>query len=719
MARIVYPNRENDGLGENGMESLNRRPSAVFNDDDFDYALELRPDDEYRQVAELLPDIVGFDEVEIDPTELFSSHDSTEDDDAGPLDIENRSPFSPSSLSHGRSPTRDIESNVPVRPSLPEIAGRRSSTGVQGTFYYDHTITGIGTLPMNSSPAKNRRRSSEVSRHSLITKQEFSSRLEILGSQKKWVERAARKSSLGFSNRFHLDPKSAMDRFLVHMARGVLVRRHQAYKVAEYVCLFSTTGCREICWEAPRQTEEKKSVKADRGVFDWCIAICGCGDDLTGEKDNPTPATRSAPQGSSSSLPAPSFLHYLSNLGYKRKGRFEDLEILALHPAIKEDPTAPGMLATEALRRSKDEYNAELTFSVIVADSGVPRAGELGYSTLDIECDDTEMYFLLLKGFSELLKEAQLRRGDDNNNADGNGSRSHNSIGRDMWKQIWQSAKHTLASSTKAPTPADPVQQLFAPSHSLDLSRAWRVGGGFFSASSSSPKRSGKGADRASIGGVGSPSPLPIAQFLGWKSAGTQIWARLKMAGLDVKVVYSYDLYRVILKLKCPPWRLEQMAEQMRIKIKTRGGYMKPFRVSRRDSFIPFGAMGNIFRSSERQQVIDYILRSKICDGGAELDEHTELGKFIVQRFPLHMYGRLQEIRHGWVTFWKRETPGQIAPGWSPFSSSYVDTARTYASSVHFFFANILTQPLDNIAEYFGEGVAFYFAFMAFYTRWL
>jgi hypothetical protein len=28
-------------------------------------------------------------------------------------------------------------------------------------------------------------------------------------------------------------------------------------------------------------------------------------------------------------------------------------------------------------------------------------------------------------------------------------------------------------------------------------------------------------------------------------------------------------------------------------------------------------------------------------------------------------------------------------------------------------------QPLDDIAQYFGEGVAFYFAFVEFYTRWL
>ena len=43
---------------------------------------------------------------------------------------------------------------------------------------------------------------------------------------------------------------------------------------------------------------------------------------------------------------------------------------------------------------------------------------------------------------------------------------------------------------------------------------------------------------------------------------------------------------------------------------------------------------------------------------------------------------------------------------------------RVYQSIKHFW-NNLLTQPLDSIAEYYGESVAFYFAYMAFYTRWL
>ncbi len=44
--------------------------------------------------------------------------------------------------------------------------------------------------------------------------------------------------------------------------------------------------------------------------------------------------------------------------------------------------------------------------------------------------------------------------------------------------------------------------------------------------------------------------------------------------------------------------------------------------------------------------------------------------------------------------------------------------ARCY-QSVKYFWSNLLSQPLDSIAEYYGESVAFYFAYMSFYTRWL
>ena len=103
------------------------------------------------------------------------------------------------------------------------------------------------------------------------------------------------------------------------------------------------------------------------------------------------------------------------------------------------------------------------------------------------------------------------------------------------------------------------------------------------------------------------------------------------MAGLQVKVVFSWDLRRVILKIKCPQWRLEEVAEYMHLKLKNRDGSLRRFRVNRRDTFLSDPSSHTLFRSSERQQIVDFIIRSKIRDGGAELDEDTPLGMFIVQ----------------------------------------------------------------------------------------
>ena len=109
----------------------------------------------------------------------------------------------------------------------------------------------------------------------------------------------------------------------------------------------------------------------------------------------------------------------------------------------------------------------------------------------------------------------------------------------------------------------------------------------------------------------------------------------------------------MILKVKAPQWRLEEVAEYMHLKKRNRDGSLRRFKVRQRDTFLPdinvaggggtrastmfgheLGPGGSIFKSSERQQIIDFIIRSKIKDGGAELGEDTALGSQITQRFP-------------------------------------------------------------------------------------
>jgi hypothetical protein len=145
-------------------------------------------------------------------------------------------------------------------------------------------------------------------------------------------------------------------------------------------------------------------------------------------------------------------------------------------------------------------------------------------------------------------------------------------------------------------------------------------------------------------------------EILGWQSPGTQIWARLMLAGLEVKCVYSHDLRRIMFKIRCPVWRLEEVAEQMNLKLKNRfvvindsiesltessiviadcleyellsrvleallvsicrDGTMRRFKISKRDTFLPNEMSGTIFRSSVRQHIIDTLISSDIKDGG-------------------------------------------------------------------------------------------------------
>lgn len=53
----------NFSMDESDFPALGR-PSCTSNDDDYDFAMELVPNDEYRQVAEALDDIVDFDAID-------------------------------------------------------------------------------------------------------------------------------------------------------------------------------------------------------------------------------------------------------------------------------------------------------------------------------------------------------------------------------------------------------------------------------------------------------------------------------------------------------------------------------------------------------------------------------------------------------------------------------------------------------------------------------
>ena len=179
------------------------------------------------------------------------------------------------------------------------------------------------------------------------------------------------------------------------------------------------------------------------------------------------------------------------------------------------------------------------------------------------------------------------------------------------------------------------------------------------------------------------------------QSNSAYITQRLLDAGLTVKEDRLRLGGRVLLCVGASAARLEEEAEKMKLRLRVKGGGWRKFDRSMRDHFVGSGDAADMFRSSERQLIIDHIIRTKQAEGGAGLDD--KYASIIADRFPLHMYARLQSLRP-WLRYWQLQGKSK---------------SRLPAVTC------LLSQPIDAISAYFGEGVAFYFAFLGFYTLWL
>lgn len=351
-----------------------------------------------------------------------------------------------------------------------------------------------------------------------------------------------------------------------------------------------------------------------------------------------------------------------------------DADILAVHRATAADPSAPGEAGTEGLRRSADPFDAALTLSVVFRRRLQGRVQGVG--ALDLECSSERQYFTLLLGFELLRKHLFVGAVTD-------------ALSEKQRRAEAQWSPRPYA-QPPPPPPEDPVSLLFT--RALD---PWRM--------------AGLGGAQACTGA------LPPERFLGWDSKGTQVWARLHMAGLEVRALHSWDLASVVLKVRCPEWRLEEMAERLRMRLRARGKAFKRFRIADRDLFAEQSS-GSLFSSSERQYIIDRVIKSKVKDGGAELGEGTALGRHIDQRFPLHMAASLEALRESWVCFW---SDARAQEPWSLYATPVGESMRRAAAVASAAWTGALAQPLDSVEQYYGQGVGFLFAFMAFYTRWL
>jgi hypothetical protein len=539
--------------------------------------------------------------------------------------------------------------------------------------------------------------------------------------------------------------RNGMMRFLSALQGGIVLRRHCPNKEAAFCKLSSDNGGETIKVTMVDSAEAMAAFKSQRIRYNRNF----------NEATSPTSLQEACAAWSCLEVPSPSnsankFIpDHVASQKYREKfnrehgvfkrmfdvamneanaANFDAKDIVALHPATKVDRRSPGMekdeLGTASFRRSLSPFDNQFSFSLITASSQPfikvnsenltdtwqqGEGSEHLFKTLDFEAATEGEYWLVLRGLLLVYRDAMNKKLNVNGKT-GFGGGEPNGIGggaptreirlqRDMYVE---------------PSTVGRLEKLVVKMRKLndDYIRGAVMPGAV---------------------------PPPSDYFLGFKSTGTQIWSRLRWAGFETQRVFSADPRKVMIKIRCPEDRLTDVAEVLRLKMKTKDGTYAPFQEDAAHIFktredlldipnIYRGGMASLLRSRDRQNIIDFIIGSRIRDSGAELTQNTPVGKMIEAKVPLHMPNKLDSLYNAWVCYWKREHWTGIETSESSTEGSENEEGdlprkgqdddekqkdhRPIPNFLTRFFVEAFNQPLDAIEDYFGEKVTFYFAWM-------
>jgi hypothetical protein len=240
------------------------RSSGEGNEDDYDYALELARDDQYRQVAQ--NQMPRHDQQ----AECGQNHVD--------VDIESNSIGACEDSVSLAEPEEEDMGDVMDFIMAEEISGKETEDEIDiscdKNTEFDDTKEDLDTrgeeMPTGSG-----------GRSLLVSVDQYVNALHDLQLRQRRATTTARRSSLMFETKYASSEREVLNKLLTLLQIGLHVRRHQATFCSEVVRLFSMDGGRTIRW-APEvlrsqlngisRFSRKNNNKPQESSLDCCIA---------------------------------------------------------------------------------------------------------------------------------------------------------------------------------------------------------------------------------------------------------------------------------------------------------------------------------------------------------------------------------------------------------------------------------------------------------------